>query len=227
MKKTIRNIRRLIRPPCQLNHSFSMEGEDEILRHVFINKTTPGFYVDVGAHHPSRFSNTYKFYQEGWRGINIDPIPGVMESFAKIRPRDINLEVAIAGESGSLTYYMFNDSALNTLDPLVAKKHDGPNGYNIIKTKEIRTRPLGDVLSEYMPAGQIIDFLTVDVEGMDMEVLRSNDWSRFKPEVVLAEDLNARSIGQAMESPVVHYLSTLGYEFFAKTIVTMFFRRLH
>jgi FkbM family methyltransferase len=225
LRNTVSKIKRLIRPPCKFQHSFSMEGEDGILRHFFSNKKGPGFYVDVGAHHPSRFSNTYGFYQDGWRGINIDPLPSVMESFVKIRPRDINLEIAIAEKAGCLTYYMFNEPALNTFDPVVAKKHDGPNGYKIVGTKVIQTRPLRLVLAEQLPAGQVIDFLSIDVEGFDMEVLRSNDWLRFKPEVVLAEDLDANSISQAIDSPVTRYLNSMGYELFAKTLVTMFFRR--
>ena len=66
-----------------------------ILRRIFIGKLT-GFYVDIGAHHPKRFSNTYIFYQRGWRGINIDAKPGTKEVFNKLRPRDINLEVPIS-----------------------------------------------------------------------------------------------------------------------------------
>ncbi|MFA7355121.1 MAG: SAM-dependent methyltransferase, partial [Sulfurimonadaceae bacterium] len=71
--------------------SYSQEGEDMILRRLFEQQPN-GFYVDVGAHHPKRFSNTYFFYKKGWRGINIDAMPNSMELFNKIRPRDINIE---------------------------------------------------------------------------------------------------------------------------------------
>jgi len=70
--------------------SYSQEGEDMILRRLFEKQLT-GFYVDVGAHHPKRFSNTYFFYKQGWHGINIDAMPGSMKLFEKIRPRDILL----------------------------------------------------------------------------------------------------------------------------------------
>ena len=92
--------------------SYSQEGEDMILRRLFENQTK-GFYVDVGAHHPIRFSNTYFFYKKGWRGINIDAMPGSMKLFNKIRPRDINIEKAISDKKEVLTYYVFNDPALN------------------------------------------------------------------------------------------------------------------
>ncbi len=73
------------RPPFS-DYSFSQEGEDMLLRSIFVDKST-GFYVDVGAYHPQRFSNTNHFYLAGWRGINIDAMPGSMEPFHQFRPR--------------------------------------------------------------------------------------------------------------------------------------------
>lgn len=75
--------------------SYSQEGEDLILKRFFSNKEK-GFYIDIGAHHPKRFSNTYLFYSKGWNGINIDAMPGSMRLFNQIRKRDLNLEVPIA-----------------------------------------------------------------------------------------------------------------------------------
>ena len=75
--------------------AYAQEGEDLILYRIF-EQTPPGFYVDIGAHHPCCFSSTYLFYQRGWRGINIDAMPGSMDLFRRIRPRDINLESAIS-----------------------------------------------------------------------------------------------------------------------------------
>ena len=75
--------------------SYSQEGEDVILQYIFRDQET-GFYVDIGAHHPKRFSNTFGLYKMGWLGINVDPLPGCMDAFRKQRPRDINLEVAVS-----------------------------------------------------------------------------------------------------------------------------------
>jgi hypothetical protein len=75
-------------------HSWSQEGEDLILQRIFEGQTT-GFYIDVGAHHPRRFSNTFSFYRLGWQGLNIDAMPGSMVAFEKDRPPDINLEIGI------------------------------------------------------------------------------------------------------------------------------------
>ena len=90
--------------------SYSLEGEDMILRRVFEWKMD-GFYVDVGAHHPMRYSNTYFFYKRGWSGLNIDATPGSMRLFRKWRPRDINVELAIGKEHTVMRFFEFNDPA--------------------------------------------------------------------------------------------------------------------
>ncbi|ETD27688.1 hypothetical protein [Helicobacter canis] len=86
---------RLLGRRAYMNPSYSIEGEDRIVRALLWQKHDKGFYVDVGAHHPFRFSNTYLFYTQGWSGINIDATPGSMKAFNKYRPRDINLEVGV------------------------------------------------------------------------------------------------------------------------------------
>ena len=101
--------------------SYSQEGEDMILRRIFENQEN-GFYVDVGAHHPKRFSNTYFFYKHGWKGINIDALPNSMSLFKKLRPRDVNIEQPISDNVESLTYYHFNEPALNGFSKDLSEK---------------------------------------------------------------------------------------------------------
>jgi FkbM family methyltransferase len=227
IKKVLRRAKRIIHPPCPpcpLPHAFSQEGEDLILGRVFEAKPE-GFYVDVGAHHPTPYSNTYYFYLRGWRGINIDAMPGSMTAFKAGRPRDINLEIAVAENPGKLTYHIFNDPALNTFDPALAKERDGKDIYKIIETKEIEMRPLAQILSEHIPAQETIDFMSVDVEGFDLPVVRSNDWERFSPKYVLAEDFSGETVEEALNSPIAAYLRSLGYLLFGKTAHTQIFRR--
>jgi hypothetical protein len=121
--------------------SYSQEGEDMILRRLF-EKQKKGFYVDVGAHHPKRFSNTFFFYKNGWRGINIDAMPNSMCLFNKIRPRDINIEIPISDKKQKLKYYMFNEPALNTFSKEIAEKRADKNDYKIISEKEMETSTL-------------------------------------------------------------------------------------
>lgn len=83
--------------------SYAIQGEDLILRELF-EYAKSGFYVDVGAHHPFRFSNTYLFYKVGWRGLNIDAMPNSMKLFNRFRPRDINIECGVAFNGGGGQY---------------------------------------------------------------------------------------------------------------------------
>ena len=201
--------------------SYSQEGEDLILLRIFEKKRI-GFYVDVGAHHPFRFSNTYLFYRLGWRGINIDATPGSMKLFNKFRKRDINIEVGIGEKEDILTFYIFNDPGLNTFDENLARQRNGKMGYYIIKELPVKVYPLSKILEEYLPKGQEIDFLNVDVEGKNFEVLKSNDWSTYRPKVVLVEIL-CFSIEEVFKDPIFIIMKENGYSFFAKTFNTCFF----
>ena len=203
--------------------SYSQEGEDMILRRLFEKQKT-GFYVDVGAHHPKRFSNTFFFYKNGWIGINIDAMPNSMGLFNKIRPRDTNLEIPISDKKQKLKYYMFNEPALNGFSKELAEKRDGKDNYKIISEKNLETSTLEEIFEKHLPHGQEIDFLSIDVEGLDLQVLKSNNWRRFRPKCVLVEILGS-SINDVTNSKEYKYLAGFEYEIFAKAVNTVIFRR--
>ena len=207
-------------PDIQPNRCYGQDGEDLILNRLLDGQAL-GFYVDVGAHHPVRFSNTYLFYQRGWRGINIDAMPGSMKKFNKVRPRDINIKCGVAGKAGKLMYHRFNEPALNTFDAAEAEHKNKPP-YQMIETVEVAVERLDALLVRYLPAGQQIDFLSVDVEGKDEEVLRSNDWSRYRPRFILAETLRTDMLSLG-ECPVVQFLRSVGYKPVGKAYNTSFF----
>ena len=207
-------------PDMQPNLCYGQDGEDLILNRM-LDGQTHGFYVDVGAHHPVRFSNTYLFYKRGWRGINIDAMPGSMKKFDKVRPRDINIECGVAGSAGKLMYCRFNEPALNTFDATEAAHKNKPP-YQLIDTVEVTVERLDNLLARHLPAGQQIDFLSVDVEGKDEEVLRSNDWSRYRPRFILAETLRTDML-HLSECSVVQFLRSVGYTPVGKAYNTSFF----
>jgi FkbM family methyltransferase len=203
--------------------SFSQEGEDLIVERFFEHKAT-GFYVDIGAHHPIRFSNTYRLYRRGWTGLNVDANPGSMLIFGRVRPRDINVEAAVSAAREDLTFYIFNEPALNTFDKQLALQRVG-GPYSIVKEVSVRTRPLWELLDQYVPHNTAIDFLTVDVEGLDCEVLRSNDWNRYAPEYVMVECLQTLTLDKAKLDPVGKLLSDQQYSIVAKTMNSAIFKR--
>jgi len=201
--------------------SYSQEGEDMILRRLFEKQQT-GFYVDVGAHNPVRFSNTYFFYKKGWRGINIDAMPGSMKLFNKIRPRDINIEKAISDQKQVLTYYVFNEPALNGFSKKLSEERNGKGGYFVKETIDIETSTLEEILEEYLPNNQEIDFLSIDVEGLDFAVLKSNNFAKYKPKVILIEVLGS-GLSDIENNEISKYLRQHEYSIFAKTVNTVIF----
>ncbi len=201
--------------------SYSQEGEDVILRRLFEGQSC-GFYIDVGAHHPQRFSNTFIFYKRGWRGINVDPNVEMIAEFRRSRPRDINLAIGISNEVGELRYHRFNEPALNTFDEVLAHEREKLRGYHLLSTIVVPVKRLDEVLQEHVLRDQRIDFLSVDTEGYDLKVLCSNDWSRFHPRCVLVEALGL-SLDNLSLSPVHAHLSSVGYDLFAKTVNTLIY----
>ena len=219
-KKTIKSLNRFSRT------SYSQEGEDLILERLFGGEKN-GFFIDVGAHHPKRFSNTYKFYLKGWRGLNIDAMPGSMDLFNKIRPEDINLEIGVSKTESELTYYIFNEPALNTFSKEEAIKKNGLRNFKIIDERVIKTIPLDKILENNINNSITIDFMTIDVEGLDLEVLESNNWEKFKPTYILVEDLKKYKISDMpLKSDIYKTLENKGYEFIAKTFNTLFFKHI-
>jgi len=206
------------------NHAgtyYSQEGEDILLNRIF-GKQRNGFYVDVGAHHPRRFSNTYYFYMKGWRGINIDAMPGSMKVFQKLRPNDINLEVAVSEKTQMLTYYMFNEPALNSFSKTIMTEHQTEE-HRIVDTIDVSSLPLYQILNEHLPFEQKIDFLSVDVEGFDLQVLESNDWDKYRPRVILVEIMNS-SLNSLINETIYQFLVSKGYRLFAKLVHTCIFK---
>jgi FkbM family methyltransferase len=159
--------------------------EDYILGYVFKNQKN-GFYVDVGANDPDKSSVTKYFYQAGWRGINIEPIPELVEKLNQSRPEDTNKGVAISDTPGELTFYKgVKASGLSTLSPKIAASHRA-KGFEFTKIK-IPVTTLNAVLDEHARDKPEITFLNVDVEGFEKQVLSSIDFKRYRPRVIMAE----------------------------------------
>ena len=212
------------KPARYHSHSYALEGEDLILAECFHYRRN-GFFVDVGAHHPKRFSNTYHFYRyRGWRGINIDAMPGSMRAFRRSRPEDVNVESAVAETAGAVEFFMFDEPALNTCDAELATFRQQSEGFKLLRQVSVEARPLRDLLRQHVPAGKRIDLLTVDVEGLDLAVLRSNDWQAYRPAVVAVEDLAGRRLREIGTSPTTLLLEPWGYEPFASTARTVLYR---
>ena len=205
-----------------MSKHFSQEGEDIVLKR-YLDHVKKGFYIDVGAHHPKRFSNTYYFYKKGWNGINIDPMPGIMDKFNKFRKRDLNLEIGISTDSKHLDYYIFNERALNTFSKENAELWSLKEPYKIKNILKIQTKTLKDILNENLPPNTTIHFMSSDVEGFENEVLNSNDWIKFRPMFLLIENHDSL-IFELDKLQIVEKMNTLGYILVSKLYYTLIFK---
>jgi FkbM family methyltransferase len=203
--------------------SYAQEGEDLVLSRHFGDKID-GFYVDVGAHHPVRHSNTYLLYRRGWHGINIDATPGSMEPFRRIRSRDINVECLVASDPAPRSFFMLNEPALNTASQSLARQRPNEDRhFRVTDTVTLTPRSLTSLLDEFLPRGRAIDLMNVDVEGLDLDVLRSNDWDRYRPTLLLVELLETPL--EALERhEIVLFLRDKSYRPIAKLYNTVVFR---
>lgn len=203
--------------------SWSQEGEDILLRKVLyeLGYRDHHFYVDVGAHHPWKLSNTYYFYRRGWRGINIDAMPGSMDLFRSSRPRDINIEAAVAEVQTDLTFYIYKEAPCNTCSPELVEERRSKGESEPIREVKVKSRTLRSIFEENKVTEPIC-FMSIDVEGLDLQVLRSNDFQVYRPHLILIET-EPGPLEEACQSPAAIYLKKESYSAFAKTQRTMFF----
>lgn len=201
------------------NPTWSQEGEDRIIWELLKHRRY-GFYVDVGAHHPKRYSNTYLLYRAGWNGLNIEPDPDLIRAFGIYRRRDFTIQAGVARTEGVLGLHRFADPALNTFDPQVAELRKA-EGWPWRDTINVRISPLVELLRSR--SVQQVDFLNVDTEGYDHEVLLSNDWQQFRPAVVAVEIPTRSALDTALSDS--HKLMTnQGYVLIAKTLRTAIYQ---
>jgi len=216
---------------------FAQEGEDVLLSHLFAD-TSKGVYVDVGAHDPVAWSTSHALYRRGWSGINIDPRAGTKERFDRARPRDINLEIAVDQEEKTLPFFEFDPAGVSTFSNDAAERNLRM-GFRPLGSRMIQCLPLRQVFARHAGRFPCVDYLNIDVEGMELAVLKSNDWDKHRPSVVTVEMIHEREnphspfatshrrywcdIEDVIASPLHQYFTAIGYRLFAKGIASIFY----
>jgi FkbM family methyltransferase len=203
-----RSVKRAVgmRPGAAITYSWG--GEDMIVRHLLGTAGGRGFYVDVGAGHPTMGSNTYHFYRIGWRGVTIEPQLDLARAHRRVRPKDVAVACAVGASSGTRTLLVPKEGA--TMAGFAPRY--GAAGADRI---EVPARPLREILGDVAPGigREPVTFLSVDVEGAEIEVLQSNDWASFRPTVVCveaeADSSELQALLDALEYDVVATISII------------------
>lgn len=205
-----------------LKVSFAQNGEDLIAWHALhaLGIRQPR-YLDIGAHHPVRLSNTALFHLLGGRGMNIEPDPTLFAAFLARRPRDINLNFGVGPLAGEMTFFRMADPLLNTFSAAEAARLEREEGIRLADRTTVRIEKIDTLLDrwDFTP-----DFLTLDTEGHDLAILQSYDFTRRRPAVICVETLtfSTRTQGRKIFE-VADFLVSVGYRVHADTRINTLF----
>jgi len=192
--------------------TYSLFQEDLFIKKYFKNRSK-GFFIDVGCYHPLDGNNTQLLYKKGWNGINFDINHYSIKLFEFFRKRDINIHSGISNKKTKLTmYYRKEINMLNTLDKKIAKIHFR-NGF---KKKNIQVNTLNFFISKYFKKIEKIDFLNIDVEGVELNVLKSLNFKQYKPQLICIEIHNSKNMYDTnydylKSNDIYKYLINKGY----------------
>jgi FkbM family methyltransferase len=169
------------------NKVYYSQNKEDLLLEAFFPDLKNGFYVDVGAYDPDHDSVTKLFYKKGWRGINIEPQPDRYEDFVKARPRDININCGVSNVNGELTLRVYQNGGLSTFSTKLKKENSKNKDPQLDSFKDIKVTvtTLKDIFQKHKV--NKINFLKIDVEGLEFEVIKGNDWNKYRPEVICIE----------------------------------------
>ena len=197
---------------------YGQEAEDIALKRI-VPRGVNGFYVDVGCFHPIKYNNTYFFYKQGWRGINIDIDPIKIKGFNWVRKEDTNIVRAVSGEKGEIKYWTNGFySLVNTLEG------DARNDEYEYIQKTAQADTLSNIIDSTKYKDRQIDLLSIDAEGHDMVVLKSLDMERYQPKVIVFET-NAGELKNVLKSDVYKYLTALDYDLVNWIGLSLIFRK--
>jgi FkbM family methyltransferase len=200
--------------------SWSQCGEDLILRFLFdlLHIARPS-YIDIGAHHPWYYNNTYLFYRQGAHGVNIEPDPSLHASLCRGRPRDVNLNIGIGPHAAELDFYVMSSRTLNTFSVSEARKYVEEHGLNIVETKQIKVQTFAQTVDTHL--GHTPDLVSLDVEGLELDILRSIDFAQYRPHVFCIETLSYEGgKGSGVKNAEIHALMLQNeYKMYADTYI--------
>ena len=196
---------------------YSQCGEDMVISHLA--NTDDGFFIDVGCHHPVSISNTFRLYKRGWTGINIDANPDLINKFQKVRPKDVSLCVPVSDKKQEYTFYEFESDAMSTLDEEQAKEFQ--KFAKVVNTRQVESQTLTEIL-DTQKIDKPIDLLNIDVEGHDYNVLKSLDFKKYRPRIIIIE-IHGFDIENPTESAIFNLLKEEGYKWTAYAINNAYF----
>lgn len=211
-------LKKILFPSTQFQKSFSQLGEDLIIASIFsqLNIARPS-YIDIGAFDPYNLSNTALLYERGSTGVNIEPNPLQYKKFLGHRKRDINLNFGIGNQDNVLDYYVLSASTLNTFSKENALEFESKWGQKIISIVKVEVKTLPWIINKYC-GGVFPHLLSIDVEGLELDIVKSISNMKSLPLVICSETLSYANDNSGIKDYVlINYIVDMGYFVYADT----------
>ncbi len=227
-RRTRNQLRRIatdVLPSLSRSESYSQCGEDLIvdfaLRAMGIEHPT---YLDVGANHPFRFSNTFAFYRRGNSGVTVEPDPALHRLLSRKRPRDIHINAGVgATRRPDAKFFLMSERTLNTFSEDEASRHERLGTHRIDEVRTVPIVPIGEIIGRYFDVAPP-DFLSIDVEGLDAEIVGAIDFERMRPAVICVETIDYNAIGEGRKnSTLIDLIKSKNYIAYADTYINSIF----
>lgn len=202
---------------------FAQTGEDIIISNYFHEKRD-GFYIEVGASHPLRFSNSFFLYLRGWKGILIDANKDLVDKASQIRVNDLCVHTAVSDYNGEVTFHIFDEYLVSTMDE--DQKAEWQKKWNIVESKTVPCATLDSILEDKINITTQIDFLSIDTEGNDLNVLKGLNLNKYRPKLIVIEIHNF-NIENIEENDIYVYLKNNSYKLIGYIIMNAYFAPLY
>lgn len=216
----------LVPPPYQEYQSFSQAGEDGILKYVFHQLAiTAPTYLDIGTNHPYHGNNTFVFYKTGSRGVCVEANTLLIPLIKKHRPQDICLNMGIGLEDSEMKFFVFEASGLSTFSQADALQRQA--SHKLAEIVKVQVTTINAVIEKYF-GGQPPNLISLDVEGLDSAILRTLDFTKYRPEVICTETVKfSTKKPQEKESDVIPFMLDNDYFIFGDTFINTIFVDKH
>jgi FkbM family methyltransferase len=206
-------------------HSYAQAGEDLIVDFIAkamqIDDIT---YLDIGAHHPTQFSNTYLFYKRGFRGVLVEPDPELMASIRTVRPHDVCIEAGVGVQAATTAqFFVMSTRTLNTFSEDEAKRYEAMGTQRIEKVLSVPLVTLDHILADRFGDREPI-LMSIDIEGLDFEVLSTLNLKKYRPPIVCIETLKySETREETKDARIAQLMSENGYFVYGDTYINTIF----
>jgi FkbM family methyltransferase len=224
LKQLIKKATYSIIPPPYVPPSYSQAGEDAILRFLFNDKgMTRISYLDVGTNIPNHVNNTYLFYSTGSRGVCVEADKTLIPEIARVRPGDkiVNMGVS-TGNADVADFYIFDASGINTFDKEEAQKRAASGKFKLTATVKVQLVDINTLIRDQFD--KYPDLLSLDIEGLDLSVLKTLDFERYPIPVICVETCQYSETHIRPKDPTIAaFVCAKGYEIYADTYINTIF----